>query len=174
MLALLACALLTAACTKKDPNQTSASLPSATQTGANTFGAMVNGVVFTPNDYFGNFGKDLNAYYGAPTSGDPRYMEVDAYDYVASPNKGMRIASNMPLQAGQTYSLQASANNLVSIKYLLNELNEYDVITPLTGQLTITKFDQQNRIISGTFYFDAVNSTGDKVSVTDGRFDVKF
>src|SRR5476651_1423241 len=106
----IASLILNLSCTKKDAEHIT-DLPAATQTGANTFGAIVNGVLFTPNDYFGNFGKDLNAYYGAPTPGDPRYMEVDAYDNVANPNTGMRIISNMPLQTGQTYPLQVSANN---------------------------------------------------------------
>ena len=45
----------------------------------------------------------------------------------------------------------------------------------ITGQLTITHFDQQKQIVSGTFYFDAVETTkGDTVHVTDGRFDMNY
>ena len=45
----------------------------------------------------------------------------------------------------------------------------------ITGQLTITHFDQQKQIVSGTFYFDAVEATsGDTVHVTDGRFDMNY
>jgi len=79
-----------------------------------------------------------------------------------------------PLAQGQTYPLQTSASNPISITYVAGNQVMSSVKAPLTGQLTITKLDLQNRIISGTFYFDAVNPAGDKVSVTDGRFDVKF
>jgi hypothetical protein len=45
----------------------------------------------------------------------------------------------------------------------------------ITGQLTITHFDKQKQIVSGTFYFDAVETTkGDTVNVTDGRFDKNY
>ena len=44
----------------------------------------------------------------------------------------------------------------------------------LFEQFYITKLDTINKIISGTFAFDAVNSTGKKVEIRDGRFDVKF
>jgi hypothetical protein len=42
------------------------------------------------------------------------------------------------------------------------------------GELTITKFDDVNQIMSGTFWFDAVNDKGVKVEVREGRFDVHF
>jgi hypothetical protein len=42
------------------------------------------------------------------------------------------------------------------------------------GELIITKFDDANQIMSGTFWFDAVNKDGVKVEVREGRFDVHF
>ena len=42
------------------------------------------------------------------------------------------------------------------------------------GKVLISHFDTINRIISGTFYFDAVNSEGEITQIRDGRFDVKI
>ncbi len=42
------------------------------------------------------------------------------------------------------------------------------------GELTISKLDTQQKIISGTFWYDAVNAVGDKVEVRDGRFDMRY
>ncbi|MBC7557338.1 MAG: hypothetical protein H7195_10295, partial [Chryseobacterium sp.] len=44
------------------------------------------------------------------------------------------------------------------------------------GEVNITKLDRVNKIISGTFWFEATNENNpnDKVSVTDGRFDLKI
>jgi hypothetical protein len=52
--------------------------------------------------------------------------------------------------------------------------NGYEVIN---GFIDITALDTLNvRFVSGTFAFDFVNETDDSdtVSVTDGRFDLKF
>ncbi len=52
---------------------------------------------------------------------------------------------------------------------------EYNTTNNNSGELKITKFDQTNRILSGTFFFTGTNiSTGEKVNITDGRFDVRY
>ena len=38
----------------------------------------------------------------------------------------------------------------------------------------ITKLNIQQRIVSGTFWYDAINSDGEKVEVRDGRFDMRY
>ncbi|MEJ7676395.1 MAG: hypothetical protein WKG06_00640 [Segetibacter sp.] len=43
-----------------------------------------------------------------------------------------------------------------------------------TGELHITKFDETNRIVSGTFWFDGVNTNSEKVQVREGRFDMPY
>ena len=51
----------------------------------------------------------------------------------------------------------------------------YGTDSTTTGQVTITHFDQLNQIVSGTFWFDAVEATkGDTVHVTNGRFDMHY
>jgi hypothetical protein len=42
------------------------------------------------------------------------------------------------------------------------------------GELKITKIDVSKSIVSGTFWFDAVNSKGEKVEIREGRFDWNY
>ena len=42
------------------------------------------------------------------------------------------------------------------------------------GELTITYLDKNNQIISGTFWFDAINNDGDIVEIREGRFDMPY
>jgi len=45
--------------------------------------------------------------------------------------------------------------------------------TTYKGEMTITKLDMENQIISGTFWFDVRDpKTGETREVRDGRFDV--
>jgi len=44
-----------------------------------------------------------------------------------------------------------------------------------TGQLTITTLDKANKIIAGTFYFEAFNVIQNKtVRVTEGKFRLQY
>ena len=42
------------------------------------------------------------------------------------------------------------------------------------GELTITRVDLQNSIISGTFWFDAINTDNEVVEIREGRFDWNY
>lgn len=44
----------------------------------------------------------------------------------------------------------------------------------MAGELTITHLDEERQIVSGTFWFDAVNKQGEKVQVREGRFDMRY
>ncbi|VVV01345.1 MULTISPECIES: hypothetical protein [Mesonia] len=40
--------------------------------------------------------------------------------------------------------------------------------------MTITKLDFENHIVSGTFWFDAINEEGKVLEIREGRFDTLF
>jgi hypothetical protein len=42
------------------------------------------------------------------------------------------------------------------------------------GELVITRLDTVNMILSGTFWFDAMNMVNETVKIRDGRFDLKI
>ena len=79
---------------------------------------------------------------------------------------------NMP---GQIYSLQTEKNSESFATYSLitNNFNEdnYKTNSIQKGELKILFHDKVKGIIAGTFWFDAINSNGEIVKVTEGRFD---
>ncbi|RYE16771.1 MAG: hypothetical protein EOP42_33395 [Sphingobacteriaceae bacterium] len=74
-----------------------------------------------------------------------------------------------------TYTL--SSRNLDYARlYKESDAKYYYTSTKNTGQVTITKLDLVNKIISGTFNLTAEdeNNPVNTLKVTDGRFDVKY
>ena len=43
-----------------------------------------------------------------------------------------------------------------------------------SGNIVITLHDMNQRILSGRFSFTATNGSGQKVNITEGRFDVRY
>jgi hypothetical protein len=171
--------------------KSSFSLPPITQTGANTFGCLVDGKILTPETSILNGGPYLNCVYRKAYDDTAKAytFQINAED---KPNNSCNFSSieigldSVRLKQGNTYELSASLNsngNAPPGKYFgsytnvtcsQSYLNVYSTSDSLTGQLTITYIDQLNYIISGTFYFKALNAQGDAVDVTNGRFDVKY
>ena len=56
----------------------------------------------------------------------------------------------------------------------MNGADGYSKLNDDNGSLTIKKHDLVNHILSGTFFFTGTNSSGTKVNITDGRFDIKY
>ncbi len=143
--------------TKKDV------LPPITQEGKNTFGCKVNDEVWVPkgsisvpaltSNYQNNsFSIAVNR------SADNEYLYYNGYF----------------TSAGQ-YSLYDPLQTIFYSKEINGILHQYSTDSDHTGVMTITKLDTSEGIISGTFYFDAIDTvTNEVVHVTDGRFDVKY
>ena len=70
-----------------------------------------------------------------------------------------------------SYNFKKAKGNIQSFYY---KGIEYDKLDTDSGELKITKFDQANHVLSGTFFFTGTNSSGTKVNITDGRFDIKY
>ena len=71
------------------------------------------------------------------------------------------------------YPIQNNQNSGAYAQYVIYA-GSIITYTSITGELKITKFDEINKIASGTFWFDAENDKGEKVEVRDGRFDAKI
>ncbi|NGZ89033.1 DUF6252 family protein [Psychroflexus maritimus] len=83
------------------------------------------------------------------------------------------------LEAGQVYVLNKNNHdngNFTGGGGSYNLSNSYNFYTNTnnTGELTITRLDLSSSIISGTFWFDAVNEEGEIVEIREGRFDVTY
>lgn len=151
-------------------------LPPETQTGANTAGCLVNGKVFLPKQEGLNPALVCN------------YEFIDGeffFNLVIRDNRGQGVKTvsvrtqRIDLEAGPTYIL--NIDNTISIDftggggvYSINASDFFYTNTIKTGELKITRLDLQNSIISGTFWFDAINSNGEVVEIRQGRFDMRY
>jgi hypothetical protein len=160
-------------------NKTVSELPPATQTGANTFGASVNGEFWVPRAFGPITGADiLEARFKSPTS-----LIIQARNYASSPTETEFEIFIKDINGPGTYLLNTTvpyptfdASYGYFIKRKVTPLNEWITSSTYTGSVTITKLDLVNRIVSGTFEFNALNisNSPEPLTVTSGRFDAKL
>ena len=155
-----------------DPTST-ASLPAATQTGAGTFGCMLNGQVWLP------------VRQGVPLEmSNPKLVYDPTFEGGSFSLSGTIYADKRSQEAiaigGRGIGTVGEYNLTNSgIKFFYDNLttsyaSDMGDITS-NCKLTITKLDKTNAIIAGTFSFTIEKrDTGKKVTVTDGRFDMKY
>ena len=159
-------------CTSCKKSADNNGLPPATQTGANTFGALVNGQVWTPNGYSGTanltISYDLGYAYGT--------LNVSAYRIIDSANltgMGVSVDSLNNYVIPHTFILKPNSNT----NMVYNNQCWYESSKPSTysnGFITISKLDKQQGIISGTFAAQLYKPGCDTVNITEGRFDMKL
>ena len=143
-------------------------LPPATQTGANTFGCLINGKVFQP--------RSGGLYEGLTTDFDGSLGLAALYVKDKQVENGMGISTPLLNGVGK-YLLEKP-------KSLWHRAFHDRNLAPLNASVTITKFergeDKVNNlrwlIISGTFegILPPEGRYTDTIRITQGRFDVKF
>ena len=146
-------------------------LPPETQSGANTAGCLVNGVAFLPKGFIPGVnpisyqdGLNFSLFIGEGNNDLLKSIGV--------------FIGNQSLQVGSIYDLGQNNNNQNS-KYGIYSINAvpppssdyYTTTSTIIGELKITHHDFNNAILSGTFWFDAINSNGEIIEVREGRFD---
>lgn len=171
LLLTIAPALLLTQCQKTDPDPAS-QLPPATQTGANTFGCLVNGQVWTPAGYDGTSNYSISV--------DPTYrggnVDIRAYRYTNKLAQSFIFGGDDIPQVG-TYSLNTNPRSIFfTDMHLASACQDFDgsLGQYRRGTLTITRLDLQSGIISGTFAFTLAKSGCDTIKVTQGCFDKKL
>jgi len=165
--------LLAASHCKKNKDQ----LPSATQSGANTFGCLIDGKAWIPTGHGAGSGIEPTSggFFGTPDG--KRNIYIKAY----SPSDDIHIFLKQVYTVG-TYYL--NKNNIGRPDFLIypesyggyfRDDGSYFVTDSLnTGVVRITYADTTSGIVSGTFQFTAKNpQTGPLKKITDGRFDYK-
>lgn len=148
-------------------------LPPETTTGAMTFGCKVNGKVFVPKEGRGKPGLYVQYVNLGSGVGGGWHLNIPATNWIPNPPEGVNIETDSLLVSqGQTYQFK---NSKGSPKAFYDNGNVYPKLDNDTGELKIIKFDQINRIISGTFFFVGTNATsGEKIDITEGRFDIRY
>jgi hypothetical protein len=157
---------------KKDKTE-EAQLPPETTTGAMTFGCKVNGKVFVPKDGRGKPGLFVQYVNLGTGPGGGWFLNISAINWMPSTPEGVNInTDSLIVSEGVTYSLKYRKKGFVGAFY--ENGPQYDA-KDNSGELKVKKFDNVNRIISGTFFFTGTdNSNGQTVSITDGRFDIRY
>jgi hypothetical protein len=151
--------LLSASCKKNNvqPQSELSKLPPATQTGADTFGCLINGQAFIPGgSLFSGSHKQCNYIY---TGGGYYFTILTTHqDYNGLIKQVQVETDSLTISEGQTLILRhlypGHANAVYAFIGANNNLNSYSTTDTSSGQLTITKFDQVNQIVSGIFYFN--------------------
>jgi len=149
-------------------------LPPATQTGANTFGCLLDGEVFKPV-------LQNNSYQCFYQFADGAY-----YFYINANKKSENILTGISIG---TEKLQISQGQIFSFNErtdgkafgLLSNLNDNTGIyqnnytsVQHSSELKITKLDFTKNIVSGTFWFDVKDDKGVVHQIREGRFDMQF
>jgi hypothetical protein len=146
-------------------------LPEATQTGAGTFGCLVNGEPFVDNS--GNF----NCYYQL-VDGE-YYFSIRGRKEGFIPRNIRLSTTSLELATGETYQLvnneEGQAHAAVIFYTTGNSNNTNTTNQNFNGSITITNLDFSNNIVSGYFEFNIEDTlTSDIYIITNGRFDAKF
>ncbi len=160
---------------KKDVDE----LPPATQTGANTFGAKVNGEFWVPAKFGIAPGADILEARYLPN----RDIIINARNLSASPNetefeiylKNVVSPGIYPLNSNSGKWPNHTGNYLYYVKRTVTPTSEWFTTSAYTGQIEITRTDTVNKIVSGLFHATMVNmyDVTQTMQVTEGRFDVK-
>jgi len=189
-LLLLLITTFTLSCCNKDDDKTSSCqslLPAETQTGANTFGCCINSNLLIPRDGTGTWGGNDSGFkiWGDPT-GNEEYVEIDIKDYKSERTASILIHIQNLHQLGKEEYVLNESNGYVGFDGLpqtylhckvFNEAtNSYQYYRSFenSGTLSITRYDFENRIVSGIFNCRVKNSTNpdDIIEIKQGRFDI--
>ena len=174
--------LLSSSCKKSKPTNPVDQLPPETQTGANTFGCLVNGEVFKPGgaQLSGGSLQSNFQYLGPGPNGGYYFVLIGR----SQPGGGSTqtsvgvFADSIKINESIRYALLQRKKGNASADYFgigPSQVSKFDTDgLQYTGELFIKKLDTVNQIVSGTFWFDGINSNGQKVEVREGRFDVRY
>ena len=159
-------------------------LPDETQTGANTFGCLVDGKAWIPDPGgSGAIGSKpinggyLNAPIGAPASYGNNNVWLRIYQDNATISFYIRNVDRVGTYPLNFYNQPEPAsfypqNYGEFVNYYTGGADFYMTNSTYTGSVEITRADRPNAILSGRFSFTGVSSTGKTIKVTDGRFDI--
>jgi len=173
---LLAALLGLSQCKKKSDPAPVDQLPPATQTGANTFGCLLNGQPWTPS---GNDGRpNYRVTYDPGFAGGSLTIRVYRYPDKTADYQNMILGGDRISQLGVYPFVLVGDRKAFFADHRLappcDDFSEAPALTYRTGDITITRLDLTQGIISGTFHFKLARPGCDTVRVTNGRFDKKL
>lgn len=164
---------------KKDDPAPADQLPPATQTGANTFGCLINGQAYVPNPRYDNNVVLYEPGASLPIGGN---LNIQTSHNVRQGDNSTRQVITLaagPIRIARTYSLSPpniEGDAIFSDRAKAVPCNDYGdpLLVYRRGQVTITRIDEQAHVLSGTFEFVLAQPGCDTIKVTQGRFDYKI
>ena len=154
-------------------------LPPITQTGANTFGCLLNGNAWTPIGYSSPYPNYRVIVDPAFSDGN---LDIRVYRIINGIREDISIASDS-IKAIGLYKIADNGRTQHRFQKSSEDLSTpyceiyYGGIFHRQGYLKITKYDLINGIVSGEFEIKAINvdcGYGDTIKITIGRFDKKL
>lgn len=146
-------------------------LPAETTIGAMTFGCKVNGKVFVPKGSIDGPGIIAQYLFLGNGPGGGWWLNLSAVDRYES--KGIYFRTDtLLLIEDNVYNLKRE-KGYPSAEYAMG-LYDYFMGNNDTGKIIVTRHDLSQRILSGRFYFTATNNNGEKINITEGRFDIRY
>ena len=150
------------------PTNPVSQLPPATQTGENTFGCLINGEPFVVSNTSNQTAiyQDGGLLIGGQKNINNNLTQVSMF--ISEANIGAIIAEN------NSYVL--NSNSVPKGEYYIENQNcFYFTSSNYTGSLMITKIDNINFIVSGTFEFKSISDNCEGIiDITNGRFDLQY
>ena len=170
VIALIFFTMIGASCKKDKTEPTELSkLPPATQTGAKTFGCLVNGKAYLPYKDCSICTPPLQFYYDNTSGGQ---FGISAANF----NQTISIGIDSCISA-KKYVYYVDPNHPIRFAYRLNTydaLSVFDTLVIASGYLNMSRFDLTSGIFSGTFEFTLSKQGHETINVTNGRFDAKL
>ncbi|WP_324671848.1 hypothetical protein [Hymenobacter sp. GOD-10R] len=170
LVVLLSVNILFVQCHKKHDPTPLEQLPPATQTGAETFGCLLNGQAWKPKGFngTGNYSVDYDPGYQGGTLNIFTYrLEQKGDQHIVLYSDSLTRVGIYPLtrrhHSGALFSDEKTGCEF------LQDGPQYQA-----GALTITRLDLTAGIIAGTFHFKLYQPGCDSVIITEGRFDKKL
>lgn len=170
---------------QSDQQSTTVKLPPFTTQGLNTFGWKVNGKIALPNRLFGDMYPYLGCYYEHIYSSPDRPYNFEVFAKADSTNgaitKVIVELDSITIHQGDTIRLGNFGQYKNYGEYFVGNLNSaigirnYFTTDDLGGSIVISYLDEEKNIVSGKFWFDAIDSVNnDTVHITEGIFDMKY
>lgn len=193
LLFIIICTNIFVACkkTKAEPEtDTTAAqiqlLPAITQTGANTFGCLLNGNAWLPKGVDGNIPNSKLTIDNTTPNGIFLLTNYRVFDNF----KDRMTFFSDSIKAVGTYPIKTNSKTLFtygkykpdnSASYCEFDNSNYGIyggnIYNIDGYIKITRYDTVNKIYSGEFEITFINNAcelGSPVKITNGRFDFKL
>lgn len=189
LLLLVSLLFLQGSCKKETDRCPTYELPPATQTGANTIGCLVDGVVLIPKrtEWTWNQPTILSFKYNEETGELAFRIKFTASEKAHScgyPETSLRFGAYEVFNETniEPDKFWGSVDVVKKLYYKTAYFHYSNNFENLSAELIITKLDTTNNIISGTFFFEGYEHSGtlddidyeSKIFVTEGRFDFTY